>query len=311
MVISITLNPAVDMWLSVPELRKGDFSRARTKRLNPGGKGVIIARILHKLNMGPVVASGILAGRTGLTLEDYLSRDRVPANFIFLPGFDTRVNVEIVDESDGSITQVNTEGPSVSQDYIRQLQENVIRISHLGDVVVLAGSLPAGLPHDTYLSMSEVFISKGLRVVVNASSELIKPILDSDLPIGVVVDPKDENGFGIQTMEEEVSLVKKCLRSRPVLSFSWAKTENVIGIAGRVFHARVVNPSIRTLWGANAALCAGLVNGIEEQRDPKDTVVTAMAMAYYMARDPWAVFEKANAADEIQKLKATIEVEEL
>jgi len=89
--------------------------------------------------MGPVVASGILAGRTGLTLEDYLSREKVPANFVFLPGFDTRLNIEIVDSTDNSVTQINTTGPSVSEEHVQQLINNILRISHADDLAVLAG----------------------------------------------------------------------------------------------------------------------------------------------------------------------------
>ena len=308
MIITVTLNPAIDMWLTVPALEKGKFVRSEKERLNAGGKGVIIARILQKLNMGPVVASGILAGRTGLTLEDYLSREKVPANFVFLPGFDTRLNIEIVDNTDNSVTQINTSGPSVSEEHVQQLVNNILRISHADDLAVLAGHVPVGLSEDVYVQISDTLMKKGLKVVVNAGAQFVKPVLESSSDVGVVLDPKGPNGFQITSLDDEVELVKKYLQDRPVLSFSWSNTENVIGLNGKIYHAKIVNPNIRTLWGANSALTAGLVHGIHEGLAPEETISLAMAMAYYVARDPWALFDNPNPSDDIAKLRESIEV---
>jgi 1-phosphofructokinase len=308
MIITVTLNPAIDMWLTVPTLQKGQFVRSEKERLNAGGKGVVIARILQKLNMGPVVASGVLAGRTGLSLEDYLSREKVPANFVFLPGFDTRLNIEIVDNTDNSVTQINTNGPSVSEDHVNQLLDNIGRISHPSDVVVLAGQVPTGLSDDIYLKMSETLTKKGLTVVINAGGQFVDPVLKSDLPVGVVLDPKGPNGYQTNTLDDEVNLVKQYLGNRPVLSFSLSNTENVIGMYGKTYHVRILNANIRTLWGANSALAAGLVRGVHEGLKPEETITMAMAMAYYMARDPWAIFDNPAPLDEINKLRDSIEV---
>jgi len=308
MIITVTLNPAIDMWLTVPTLEKGKFVRSEKERLNAGGKGVIIARILQKLNMGPVVASGILAGRTGLTLEDYLSREKVPANFVFLPGFDTRLNIEIVDSTDNSVTQINTTGPSVSEEHVQQLINNILRISHADDLAVLAGHVPMGLSEDAYVQIADALEKKGLRIVVNAGAQFVKPVLESNNDVGIVLDPKGPNGFQINSLDDEVELVKKYLKERPVLSFSWSNTENVIGMNGKIYHARIVNPNIRTLWGANSALTAGLVYGVHEGLAPEETISLAMAMAYYVARDPWALFDNPNPFDEITKLRDSIEV---
>ncbi|HAR40376.1 MAG TPA: uridylate kinase [Coprothermobacter sp.] len=308
MIITVTLNPAIDMWLTVPALEKGKFVRSEKERLNAGGKGVIIARILQKLNMGPVVASGILAGRTGLTLEDYLSREKVPANFVFLPGFDTRLNIEIVDSTDNSVTQINTTGPSVSEEHVQQLINNILRISHANDLAVLAGHVPMGLSEDAYVQIADALEKKGLRIVVNAGAQFVKSVLESTNDAGIVLDPKGPTGFQINSLDDEVELVKKYLKERPVLSFSWSNTENVIGMNGKIYHARIVNPNIRTLWGANSALTAGLVYGIHEGLASEETISLSMAMAYYVARDPWALFDNPNPFDEITKLRDSIEV---
>lgn len=311
MIITVTLNPAIDMWLTVSSLQKGQFVRSEKERLNAGGKGVIIARILQKLNMGPVVASGILAGRTGLSLEDYLSREKVPANFVFLPGFDTRLNIEIVDNSDGSVTQINTSGPSVAEEHVNQLLDNIGRISHVSDVVVLAGQVPSGLPEDIYQKMADTLAKKGLKVVVNSGAQFVNPILESNNAVSVVLDPKGPNGYQATSLDDEIELVKKYLGDRPVLSFSLSNTENVIGMNGNIYHVRILNPNIRTLWGANSALAAGLIRGIHEDVKPEDAVSTAMAMAYYMARDPWALFDNTAPLDEINKLRDSIEVRKI
>jgi len=110
-----------------------------------------------------------------------------------------------------------------------------------------------------------------------------------------VLDPKGPNGFQINSLDDEVELVKK-------------NTENVIGMNGKIYHARIVNPNIRTLWGANSALTAGLVYGVHEGLAPEETISLAMAMAYYVARDPWALFDNPNPFDEITKLRDSIEV---
>jgi len=169
MVITLTLNPAVDQTVSLDRLRLGAVNRFARSQLDPAGKGVNASRMIHRLGW-PTIAFGFLAGEVGAMVERALDDEGVPHQFVRVAG-QTRINVTVVEESGARSTSLYGPGPVVDAAHLDTL-EGLIRFwLPAGRVLVLAGSLPPGVPEDAYAEYVRAAKAKGVRVVLDASGE--------------------------------------------------------------------------------------------------------------------------------------------
>lgn len=169
MIVTFTPNPAVDQTLFVRGVKFGDVNRAAQAELSPAGKGINVSRVAHRLGW-PTMAFGFLAGDVGDIAQVALDREGVQNHFVRVEG-QTRINISIMDEDNCSCTSVYCPGPTVTAEQLDDL-EGVLRFwLQVAKVFVLAGSLPAGLPPDTYARLIEAANASGVRAVLDADGE--------------------------------------------------------------------------------------------------------------------------------------------
>ena len=147
MIVTVTLNPAVDQTAWVRSLAYGKVNRPIRSQLDPAGKGINVSRMAHRLGR-PTIAFGFLAGDRARRAEA-LDQERVQNHFLRIPG-QTRINVTINDEATGTATSFYEPGPSVDAQSLADIDEMVRCWLQTGGVLVLAGSLPPGVPTDIY-----------------------------------------------------------------------------------------------------------------------------------------------------------------
>src|SRR3990172_6535653 len=165
MIALITLNPALDRILDTSHLRVGAVNRAERLTVLPGGKGINMAVILNRLNHDTMV-SGFLGGFVGEFIQGSLGSQGISVAFQHI-GEITRSNVIIV-ERDGRATLVLEPGPAISLSEVDRFLTTYKRIINACDTVVIAGSLPPGVPEDIYADMISLAKAKGLYTVLNA-----------------------------------------------------------------------------------------------------------------------------------------------
>ena len=178
-IITVTLNPVVDLTTSVDHRDVGAVNRYRAPQLDPAGKGINVSRMAHRLGW-PTIAFGFLAGEIGSIIPRALEAEAVPHHFVPVPG-QTRLDVTIVDQSSRASTSLDGPGPVVDADHRRQLDHLLQFWLPAGRVLVLAGSLPPGIPDDVYA-----------RYIRRANATGITTILDTDgapLRLGVAAPP--------------------------------------------------------------------------------------------------------------------------
>jgi len=142
MIITLTLNPAVDQTILVERLEIGAVNRFRESHLDPAGKGINASRVAHRLGR-PTIAFGFLAGEVGLIAEKALDDEGVQHHFVRVPG-QTRINATIVDVASGGATSFYGPGPVVDQEHLSLLNEMLLFWLQVGRVLVLGGSLAIG-----------------------------------------------------------------------------------------------------------------------------------------------------------------------
>ena len=172
MIYTVTFNPALDYVVRLSDLVPGDVNRTDSEDIQLGGKGINVSCVLGQLGFESV-ALGFVAGFTGDAVETGLARRGVTTDFINLPGGLTRINVKILASAE---TEINGRGPDIPADALRQLFKKLDALG-AGDVLVLAGSIPASLPSDIYQRILEQLAPKGVLCAVDATGQLLVKVL--------------------------------------------------------------------------------------------------------------------------------------
>jgi 1-phosphofructokinase/tagatose 6-phosphate kinase len=166
MILTVTLNAAIDRTVAVPNFRLGHRHRAVESRTVAGGKGINVARALKLLGR-PVIATGFAGGPTGNRLLEQLRKEAVLTDFTRIAA-ETRINLAVIDPTSGEQTEINERGPAVSPE---EVEAFVRRVGYLADgakLCVLAGTLPPGAGDDLYARLVKDLSERGLPVVLDA-----------------------------------------------------------------------------------------------------------------------------------------------
>jgi 1-phosphofructokinase len=165
MIITLTINPAVDQTVWLDRFVPGHVNRPTEAQLDPAGKGINVSRMAHRLGW-PTIAFGFLAGDIGQVVQRALEDERVQNHFIRIPG-QTRINVTLRERS-GTATSLFVPGPHAPADALPQLDEMVDFWLQTGRVLVLAGSLLPGIPDDVYGRYIKLAQAKGVKTILDA-----------------------------------------------------------------------------------------------------------------------------------------------
>lgn len=170
-VITVTLNPSIDKTIHLSKLVPYGLNRVKGTRVDPGGKGINVGRVLQSFGID-VTATGLIAGKQGEVLLEHLRDCGIKADFLQIPG-ETRTNLKIIDESVGQITEINEQGFSVSQDDMESFMLKLDTLSENAEIVILSGSLPPGIPVDFYATCARIAKNKGAKVLLDAEGVVL------------------------------------------------------------------------------------------------------------------------------------------
>ena len=184
MIVTVTLNAAVDRTLTVPNFQLGHRHRASQGLTLAGGKGINVARALKRLDV-PVVATGLAGGRTGTRIVEELTSEAILNDFVRIAD-ESRTSSAVVDPTAGTYTEINEWGPHVEPDELAMLLEKISYLARGADIVVFAGTLPRGVEDSFYAeairdlnrrNVPAVLDSEGppLRLGVEAEAFLVTP----------------------------------------------------------------------------------------------------------------------------------------
>jgi tagatose 6-phosphate kinase len=168
-ILTVTLNAAVDRTVAVPNFRLGRRHRAVESRTVAGGKGINVARALSLLGR-PVIAAGFVGGPTGSRVLEQLREESVLTDFTRIAA-ETRINLAVIDPTSGEQTEINERGPAVSPEEVRKLFERIGYLAGGARICVLAGSLPPGAGDDLYARLIADLSRRGVPVVLDAEGE--------------------------------------------------------------------------------------------------------------------------------------------
>lgn len=172
MIYTLTLNPAVDRELTVPAVEFDSVLRASDSRVDFGGKGFNVSRLLKRLGADST-AVGFLGGKAGEMLQNGLQSLGICTEFVWVPG-ETRTNISIVTQSGGHYIKVNEKGPQVDLARQQELLDKIAVLAHPGDWWVLAGSLPPGVADDYYARIVNVLNQHNSMSILDTTGESLR-----------------------------------------------------------------------------------------------------------------------------------------
>jgi 1-phosphofructokinase family hexose kinase len=168
-IITVTVNTALDRTLTVPVFQIGYRHRSSDVLTLAGGKGINIARALKRLEV-PVIATGLAGGRTGTRIIEELTGEAILNDFVRIAD-ESRTSTAVVDPTAGTYTEINEWGPGVTEAEIATLMEKLHYLSRGADFVVLAGSLPRKVATSFYADAIRDLTRRDVRVVLDSEGE--------------------------------------------------------------------------------------------------------------------------------------------
>ena len=258
MIYTVTYNPSLDYHVRLDAIEWGAVNRARETQLRCGGKGINVSVVLTRLGVENT-ALGFVAGFTGDVVEQELHRMGVRTDLIRLQSGMTRINMKLYDARE---TEINGTGPCPDGDALAALEQ---KLSALGpqDTLVLAGSLPAGMPPDPYGTVLESAAARGVRTVVDASG---KTLCEALRHRPFLVKPNREElselaGRALCTQEEIAESARRLQAqgARNVLVSLGADGALLLDETGRILACGAPRGTVRAPLGAGDSMVAGFL----------------------------------------------------
>lgn len=172
MVYTVTFNPSLDYVVQLNSFSQGRVNRTCREQLMPGGKGINVSLMLHRLGVENT-ALGFAAGFTGQEIQRSLKEMGITTRFFPLAEGFSRINIKMKAETE---TEINGRGPCISEHHMRQLLEALDELKE-GDVLVLAGSIPDTLPDSVYVDILKHLEGRKIKTVVDATGQLLLQVL--------------------------------------------------------------------------------------------------------------------------------------
>lgn len=266
MVYTVTFNPALDYIVRVRDFQVGETNRAGSDELQWGGKGINVSTVLRNLGVENV-ALGFLAGFTGRALDQGLRDAGVRTDFIWLEEGLTRVNVKIKAEQE---TEINGAGPSIPAAALEELFARLDRLRS-GDVLVLAGSIPASLPEDVYQKILARLADRDILTAVDATGGLLRAVLPYR-PFLIKPNRAELGELFGETLKSDGE-IETCARrlqeegARNVLVSMAGAGSLLVDETGAAHRLGVPKGTVRNSVGAGDSMVAGFLAGWLKERD--------------------------------------------
>jgi 1-phosphofructokinase family hexose kinase len=172
MIITVTLNAAIDKTLAVPNFALGRRHRAVEQASMAGGKGVNVARALKALGQ-PVIATGVAGGPTGTRIIEQLTAEAVLNDFVRIRE-ESRTSTAVVDPTSGEQTEINERGPTVSETELDLFVDKLLYLAKGAAMCVFSGSLPRGVEPGLYARLVEELDRLGVTTILDAEGEPLR-----------------------------------------------------------------------------------------------------------------------------------------
>lgn len=266
MIYTVTFNPSLDYIVSVEDFKLGLTNRTSSELMLPGGKGLNVSMVLGNLGIENT-ALGFIAGFTGEEIVRRIEQMGVRSDLITVDNGISRINVKLK-SIDG--TEINGCGPKICEESVQRLMEK-LDVLGAGDVLILAGSIPASMPDDMYRRIMDRLSGRDVMIAVDATKDLLVNVLPYH---PFLVKPNNHElgeifGVELNTRTEVIPYAKKMQEMGAVnVLVSMAGEGAVLAAAdGSIHEAPAPEGKLVNGVGAGDSMVAGFLAGWMEKKD--------------------------------------------
>jgi 1-phosphofructokinase family hexose kinase len=269
MILSITLNPAVDHALFVDGLKIGDTNRVQHNEIDAGGKGINLSRVAVELG-AMSVAVGFLGGGTGAFVRQVMARQGVLHDFVEVQG-ETRTNFSVEDGSGGPATTFNEKGPTIDEASWGALIDKVRHYAARSRWVAMGGSLPGGIPAEAYRILCDVVKEEGAKVVLDADGEPMRLGIqahpDFIKPNAHEAERLLGDGRKIENLDQALQAAAMLRTGHEISVVSAGEQGAVMACDSGLFRGFTPKVAARSTIGSGDSLIAGILAGLEQGQE--------------------------------------------
>jgi 1-phosphofructokinase len=310
-IVTVTLNPAVDQTIEVERLVPADTNRVAAIRWDIGGKGINVARALKEMGYEPL-AMGFVPRDLGRMIEDSLLDAGIGCEFVFVPG-ETRTNVTILDRATHRHTVLAAAGAPVTEEAMNLLQARVARRVRATSWVVLAGSIPPPGDAALYADLIHVVTERGGRVALDADGPVVAAVLAAGaLPTLLKLNDHEVARLLRAPMRSETAVLAGAreLRARGIQYVVVTR-----GVKGAVaispegeFRVSAPRVDVNSAVGAGDCFLAGLLLGMVRGEGWRPALALASAAGSACCLTPGTLLCRH---DDIERLRPAVSAEPL
>lgn len=265
-IVTLMLNPSVDVMLEFDEFIKTKTNRVKNKTTNMGGKGLNVSFVAKSFGL-QVCATGFIGADRQSELSKLLKEADIENAFVTVDG-ETRTNLKLLDCAEGSVTEANGQGFSVSEAELSKLEAALIRALKGAQILVLTGSLPSGIDSGFYARCIEEANKMGVKTVLDASGEALKKALaQKPYAIKPNIDELSElKGKTLVTDAEIGNVIKELLESGiGIVTVSMGADGALFANSEKLLRAKAFEVDFKSAVGAGdsmvGAICYSIANG--------------------------------------------------
>jgi 1-phosphofructokinase len=278
MIVTVTLNPAIDKTAYVPQVIAGGLNRLENIRQDAGGKGINVSRMLHQLGQASI-ATGFLGGQSGSFIADALKEEGIEADFVWIKE-QTRTNLKVMSAS-GSLSEFNEPGPSVNKEQLDQLEEILKKHAFDHSCVILSGNTGPNVSKEIYKKWIELVHIQGGKVILDADGELFAQGVKAHPDI---LKPNWHELAGYFGLDEEVDLETMLLHAKTLLNektrllvLSRGEKGSLFLTKEHIYEADAIDLVCLSSVGAGDSMVAALAYALEQNLDIEETIRLAVA----------------------------------
>ena len=272
MIITVTLNAALDKTLEVPNFTPGRRHRTVDQETMPGGKGVNIARAIKRLGQ-PVIATGLAGGATGSRIVESLNDEAILNSFVRIRE-ESRTNTAVLDPTTGLHTEINERGPSVSPQELALFREKLMYLARGASICVFAGSLPRGVEPDVYATLIRSVRKLGVTTIIDTDGEPLHQAVraEPDVVSPNELEAEELVGHEFNEIEDRITAVAEIARLGPAEALMTVADgcfgQVLVDGAPVLYRVRIDPLEARSPIGSGDAFLAGYVASRYAGREP-------------------------------------------
>lgn len=310
MIITVTLNPAIDKKLTANEINLGETNKCFLERIDISGKGINVSKAVASLGFD-TVATGFMGGCNAKLFTDYFDSHKIAYDFTPIDA-EIRTNIKLIEKNTGRETEINENGPVVSDKLSDLFMNNLKKYYKRDDILCISGSMPGGIEPCFYKQIIVSAKEAGMKVVFDSSEECFK-IGTEAAPNAIKPNLSEMETYFKERIHTLSEIKEKSMhfinKGTEIVALSMGREGACFVIKNRAVQARLTcKISVRGTIGAGDAMSAALAVSMQENMDFESTVRLCIASASASVMEEGTV---PGTHENIERLKHLVTIEEI